>query len=155
MLSDDVEVEKIHPHPENRSCGCCQNELTALGSQIVREEAEFILAKMQKTVHIEHAYKCKKYKRDINEKAQIKKGSAPSTPIMRSIAGSSVLVKVIHDKFILYLPLYFHVEEWKKYGLETNNKSLSNWVIRAAQGRLMPIYEVMHEMMKSIPPPRR
>ncbi|WP_255726480.1 IS66 family transposase [Sporosarcina sp. ACRSM] len=45
---------------------------------------------------------------------------------------------IIYDKFIQYLPLYHQVKEWERYGLLTNDKSLSNWVIRAAEDCLSP-----------------
>ena len=82
-------------------------------------------------------------KSDLSQKAQIKRGKAPQPPIQRSIAGPSVLAKVIHDKFSQYLPLYRQVKEWDRYGLNTNDKNLSNWVIRASHDWLLPIYEHM------------
>ena len=48
-----------------------------IGSTIVREEAEFIPARMKKVQHIEHAYECKSCKSDVSQSAQIKRGKAP------------------------------------------------------------------------------
>ncbi|WP_299095867.1 IS66 family transposase zinc-finger binding domain-containing protein, partial [uncultured Metabacillus sp.] len=129
-LRDDIEVEAFHYHPENTQCDCCQGQMIEIGSTIVREEAEFIPAKMKKVQHIEHAYECKNCKGDSFQKAQIKRGKAPQPAIQRSIASPSVLAKVIYDKFAQYLPLYRQVKEWDRYGLNTNDKNLSNWVIR-------------------------
>lgn len=146
-LHDDIEVEAIHHHPENTTCDCCQDQMIEIGSSIVREEAKFIPARMKKIQHIEHAYECKNCKSDLSQKAQIKRGKAPQPPIQRSIAGPSVLAKVIHDKFSLYLPLYRQVKEWDRSGLSTNDKNLSNWVIRASHDWLLPIYEHMKHLM--------
>jgi transposase len=146
-LRDDIEVEAFHYHPENTQCGCCQGQMIEIGSTIVREEAEFIPAKMMKVQHIEHAYECKNCKGDAFQKAQIKRGKAPQPPIQRSIASPSVLAKVIYDKFSQYLPLYRQVREWDRYGLNTNDKNLSNWVIRASHDWLLPIYERMKYLM--------
>ena len=41
----------------------------------------------------------------------MKRGKAPQAAIQRSIAGPTVLAKLIYDKFIQYLPLYRRVEE--------------------------------------------
>ncbi len=117
--------------------------MTEIGTTIVREEAEFIPARMEKVQHIEHAYECKNCKADLSQKAQIKRGKSPQPPIQRSIAGPSVLAKVIYDKFVQYLPLYRQVKEWERYGLNTNDKNLSNWVIRASHDWLLPVYERM------------
>lgn len=146
-LHDGVEVEAIHHHPENTICDCCQEQMIEIGSTIVREEAKFIPAKMMKVQHVEHAYECKGCKVDSSQSAQIKRGKAPQPAIQRSIASPSVLAKVIYDKFAQYLPLYRQVNEWYRYGLNTNDKNLSNWVIRVAHDWLLPVYERMKELM--------
>lgn len=146
-LHENIEVEAVHHHPENTFCDCCKNQMIEIGSTVVREEAEFIPARMKKVQHIEHAYECKICKGDLAQKAQIKRGKASQPPIQRSIASPSVLAKVIYDKFSQYLPLYRQVKEWERYGLNTNDKNLSNWVIRAAQDWLLPIYEQMKQLM--------
>ncbi|HAJ4014867.1 TPA: IS66 family transposase [Escherichia coli] len=137
----------MHYHPDNTICDCCQCQMTEIGTTIVREEAEFIPARMEKIQHIEHAYECRNCKADLSQKAQIKRGKSPQPPIQRSIAGPSVLAKVIYDKFVQYLPLYRQVKEWDRYGLNTNDKNLSNWVIRASHDWLLPIYERMKNIM--------
>ena len=104
-LHDGIKVEAVHHHPKNMICDCCQDQMIEIGSTIVREEAEFIPARMRKVQHIEHAYECKNCKSDLSQKAQIKRGKAPQPPIQRSIAGPSVLAKIIHEVFT-YLPLY-------------------------------------------------
>jgi len=142
-LREGIEIEAVHHHPENTTCGCCQGPMTEIGCTIAREEAEFVPAKMKKIQHIEHAYECKNCKGDSSQKAQIKRGKAPHPAIQRSIASPSVLAKVIYDKFAQYLPLYRQVKEWERYGLNTNDKNLSNWVIRASRDWLLPVYETL------------
>jgi len=146
-LHDSIEVEAVHHHPENTICDCCQGQMIEIGSSMVREEAEFIPARMKKVQHIEHAYECKSCKGSAFHQAQIKRGKAPQAPIQRSIASPSVLAKVIYDKFSQYLPLYRQVKEWDRYGLNTNDKNLSNWVIRASHDWLLPIYERLKDLM--------
>lgn len=146
-LRDDVEVEMIHHHPSNTICDCCEHQMIEISGVIVREEAQFIPAKMLKVQHMEHAYECKYCKSDVAQQAHIKRGKAPYSAIIRSIASPSVLAKVIYDKFVQYLPLYRQVKEWARYGLETNDKNLSNWVIRASHDWLLLIYKHMKKLM--------
>lgn len=146
-LRNDIDVEAIHHHPENTICECCHGQMIEIGSTIVREEAEFIPARIKKVQHIEHAYECKSCKSDVSQIAQIKRGKAPQPAIQRSIASPSVLAKVIYDKYAQYLPLYRQVKEWNRYGLNTNDKNLSNWVIRASHDWLLPIYERMKQLI--------
>jgi transposase len=149
---EGLEIEEVHHHPENLYCDCCQSPMTEIGSTIVREEAKFIPATMKRVRHIEHAYECRACKKDSNIDSQIKRGKAPQPAIQRSIAGPTVLAKLIYDKFFQYLPLYRQVKEWNRNGLLTNDKNLSNWVIRIAEDWLHPIYHRMKEilMKKSI-----
>lgn len=121
--------------------------MTEIGTTIAREEAKFIPATMKRVQHIEHAYECTACKKDTTQKAQIKRGKAPQATIQRSIAGPTVLAKLIYDKFIQYLPLYRQVKEWERYGLHTNDKNLSNWVIRTAEDWLQPIYDLMKQLL--------
>lgn len=137
----------IHHHPDNTVCDCCQHQMIEISGTIVREEAQFIPAKMLKVQHMEHAYECKDCKNDISQQAHIKRGKAPHSAIIRSVASPSVLAKVIYDKFVQYLPLYRQVKEWARYGLDTNDKNLSNWVIRASHDWLLLIYDRMKKLM--------
>lgn len=142
-----IEIEEIHHHPENTQCDCCLGQMTEAGTTIAREEAKFIPAKMMRIQHIEHVYECKHCKMDATQKTQMKRGKAPQAAFQRSIAGPTVLAKLIYDKFIQYLPLYRQVKEWERYGLLTNDKNLSNWVIRAAEDWLLPVYEQMKQTL--------
>ncbi|NSL52762.1 IS66 family transposase [Calidifontibacillus erzurumensis] len=149
---EGLEIEEIHHHPEHLQCRCCHSPMTEIGSTVVREEAKFIPAVVKRVRHIEHAYECRNCKKDLSKNSQIKRGKAPQPAIQRSIAGPTVLAKLIYDKFVQYLPLYRQVKEWNRYGLLTNDKNLSNWVIRIAEDWLLPIYHRMKEflMKKSI-----
>ena len=148
LLREDIETEVIHYHPESTACACCSRQMTEISGMVVREEAVFVPAKMKKVQHMEHAYECTHCKRDVALPAQIIRGKAPQPSIQRSIAGPSVLAKVIYDKFIQYLPLYRQVKEWERHGLMTNDKNLSNWVISAAEKWLSPVYERMKDLLK-------
>ena len=144
-----VEIEEIHHHPASLQCDCCQTHMHQIGSTISREEAKFIPAKMVRVQHIEYAYECKQCKKDTQHNASIKRGKAPVAVIPRSLAGPTILAKLIYDKFVQYLPLYRQVKEWKRAGLLTNDKNLSNWVIRVAKEWLLPIYERMKNVLSS------
>ncbi|WP_235802063.1 IS66 family transposase [Ureibacillus massiliensis] len=146
-FKENVEIEEVHHHPLDLQCGCCHENMHEIGSNIVREEAKYIPAKMVRVQHIEHAYECKHCKTDIAEKAQIKRGKAPMAVIPRSIAGPTVLAKLVYDKFIQFLPLYRQVKEWERSGLLTNDKNLSNWVIRVSEEWLLPIYNKLKKVL--------
>ena len=143
VFTDGTEVEEIHHHPSLLTCVCCESDLHEIGATVAREEAKLIPAKIIRVRHIEHAYECKQCKKDSGKNASISRGKAPMAVIPRSIVGPELLARIITDKYTRYLPLYRQVEELKRVGLETNDKNLSNWVIRAAEDWLSPIYQEM------------
>ena len=144
-----TEVKEIHHHPSQLTCACCNSELHEIGSTVAREEAKFIPAKIVRVQHIEHAYECKQCKKDTEQNAFITRGKAPIAPIPRSVAGPELLAKIISDKYFMYLPLYRQVNELKRFGLMTNDKNLSNWVIRVAEDWLLPIYNEMKNVLST------
>ncbi|WP_251672103.1 MULTISPECIES: IS66 family transposase [unclassified Sporosarcina] len=148
LFDERVPTEVIHHHPDQLECGCCLQRLTEIGQgQVVREEAEFIPASLKRIQHVEHTYECTHCKADSNASSMIVRGKAPQPAIQRSVAGPSVLAHVIYQKFTQYLPLYRQVKEWARHGLKANDKNLSNWVIRATEDWLAPLYERMKELL--------
>ncbi len=146
---ENIEIEEIHHYPPNLACDCCRGEMVEFSSTLIREEAKFIPASLKRVQHFEHVYECKTCKKNALLKAQIKRGKAPQGPIQRNIAGPTVLAKLIYDKFIQYLPLYRQVNEWERHDLHTNDKNLSNWVIRVAEDWLQPLYNLMNQLLNT------
>ncbi|GEN81792.1 hypothetical protein SLU01_01040 [Sporosarcina luteola] len=79
--------------------------------------------------------------------AQIKWVQALQPAIQYRLADTSVLMKVLHDKFVLHILLYRQVNEWMRYGLENDDKNLSNWYIQATHDWLMLVFERMKMLM--------
>lgn len=146
-FGEHIEIEEVHYHPNDSSCDCCHEPMVEFSSVLVREEAKFIPATLKRVQYFEHVYECRLCKNDSLKKSQIKRGQAPKGAIQRSIAGPTVLAKLIYDKFAQYLPLYRQVNEWSRHGLLTNDKNLSNWVIRVATDWLQPVYELMKKRL--------
>ena len=121
--------------------------MVEFSSVLVREEAKFIPATLKRVQYFEHVYECRACKNDSLKKSQIKRGQAPKGAIQRSIAGPTVLAKLIYDKFAQYLPPYRQVNECSRHGLLTNDKNLSNWIIRVATDWLQPVYELMKKRL--------
>lgn len=115
-----------------------------MGKKIVREEVCFIPAKLYKKVYIRHSYECNCHD-PAYEVKQIKSGSVPKGPIQNSLASASVLAFLMHQKYVLSLPLYRQEAEWIRYGLKIPRRTLANWVITPTQDWLYPIYQRCHK----------
>lgn len=76
-----------------------------MGKNIIREEVCFIPSKLYKEVYISHTYSYDCHDPLIESKP-ICCAETPKAPIQRSLARSSVLVWLLHQKLELNLPLY-------------------------------------------------
>ena len=44
-------------------------------------------------------------------------------------------------------PLYRQEQEWARQGLKLSRQTMSNWVLRAAEDHLLPVYEELHRQL--------
>lgn len=51
------------------------------------------------------------------------------------------------QKFVMGVPLYRQEQEWKRQGIELSRQTMSNWLIRASEDWLEPIYERLHKLL--------
>lgn len=123
-----------------RTCDCCQHDLTYIGKREVRTEVEFIPAHMIKHVYQETAYECLQCKHH-GERAQIKRGQSPRPVIANSLASPSILAWLCHQKNEMSLPFYRQEKEWERYGLKVSRQTLTNWYMAGALDWLAPIYK--------------
>ena len=153
-LTKDLEEETIiHSlNDEEKACDCCGCQMESIGTTVIRENVEFIPAKVVKKVHKQESYACRNCHENTVEATPIKSAPVPAAPIQNSLAGATVLAWLYHQKFELHLPLYRQVGEWLLYGLDVSRRTLANWVIVSAHDWLQPIYELLylHLMKMSI-----
>jgi hypothetical protein len=51
------------------------------------------------------------------------------------------------QKFVMGVPLYRQEQEWARQGIRLSRQTMSNWLIRATEDWLEPVYEALHEML--------
>ena len=144
----DLPFREIHCElsEEERQCNQCDEQMKPMGKKIMREEVCFIPAKLYKKVYVCHSYECNCHDPSYEAK-QIKSGIVPKGPIQNSLASASVLAFLMHQKYVLSLPLYRQEAEWKRYGLKVPRRTLANWVITPTQDWLYPIYQCIHRYL--------
>ena len=59
----------------------------------------------------------------------MEKAPVPYPPVMHSLASSSTLAWLIHQKFELGVPLYRQEKEWEAMGLSLSWATMSNWLL--------------------------
>lgn len=123
-------------------------KLVPMGIKKLREEVEYVPARL-----IVHEIIVKSYKR-VNltdpDETKIIQAKAPRAVITRSVATASIISKAVYDKYLLCVPMYRQLFEWKRIGLTLSESTAINWAIAAAE-RLRPVWNLMHRRLVAQP----
>jgi transposase len=68
----------------------------------------------------------------------------PTQPIEKSIASLGLLAQVATHKYCDALPLYRQAQMFKRFGVELDNTSLANWMIKCGV-LIQPLINLMYE----------
>lgn len=113
----------------DRFCDTCGSPLSLVGEEFVRTELEFIPAKVRVIDVYRETYECRPCRK--NERPYMEKSPVPEPVILHSLATASTIAQVIHQKYVMAVPLYRQESEWKLFGVELSRATLGNWIIVA------------------------
>ena len=122
---------------EEQYCDHCNSALRPIGKEVVREELEYIPAKLQIVRYVRMSYECPRCKH--TERPFIKKALTPTSLMNHSLASPSSVANVMYQKYVNSVPLYRQEKEWERMGLSLSRATMANWVIRCSQDYLMPV----------------
>ena len=148
-LPEDLPIEIIeHELPESeRACPDCGGELHTMGREI-REELKIIPAKAVLTRHVRHVYACRDCE-ETSDHVPIVKADMPEPVIKGGFASPETIAHIAVQKFMMASPLYRQEQEWKQNGILLSRQTMSNWLIKASEDWLEPVYEAMkHRLCK-------
>jgi transposase len=142
-LPEDLPVEVIeHELPEaDRICQDCSGELHAMGRE-PREELKIIPAKAVIVRHVRHVYACRNCE-NTSDHVPIVKADMPESVIKGGFASPDTIAHIAAQKFMMASPLYRQEQEWKQNGIFLSRQTMSNWLIKASDDWLEPIYRAM------------
>lgn len=143
----DLPVHEIlcETAPEEQFCDRCGHGLRPLGKEVVREELEYIPAKLQIVRYVRMSYECPACKH--TEHPFIKKALAPTSLMNHSLASPSSVANVMYQKYVNSVPLYRQEKDWEQMGIALSRATMANWIIRCSQDYLLPIVEHMRELL--------
>lgn len=127
---------------EDRFCEACNTNLVSVGEELVRSEIEFIPAKVQVIDYYRETFECRTCRK--NGDLYMEKAPVPSSVIQHSMASSSTVAWVMHQKFVNAMPLYRQEKEWQMLGVKLSRGTMSNWLIAATRDWLTPLVDLMH-----------
>ena len=147
VIPEGTPVEIVeHPLPENeRVCSVCGSELVQIGVEIHRslqmKPAEF-------WVREDHypTYACKHCEEETGE-ANVTPTPMEPTVIPGSFASPSAIAHLAVQKYVMYSPLYRLEQEFERQGLKLSRQTMSNWLLKATEDWLQPIYVVLHQQL--------
>ena len=146
-LLKDLPVQEIicDVAEEERICPQCQSGLVPVGREIVREELEYIPAKLQVIRYVRLAYGCPRCKQE--GAPYILKALTPTSLMNHSLASPTTVANVMYQKYVNGMPLYRQEKEWEQLGLALSRATMANWIIRCSQDWLMPVVEQLRRKL--------
>ena len=135
---------------ENLVCPKCEGDIKKIGTEVVRQEIEFVPAKLKMITYVREVYKCTKCgtKNEENETATIIKTKTPRALLAHSFASSSLATEVIYQKYYMGVPLYRQEKVWDDRGLILPRSMTANWCIKLSEYYFEPLYELMLKKLK-------
>ena len=62
-----------------------------------------------------------------------------------SFASASAIAHIAVQKYVMYSPLYRLEQEFERMGLKLSRQTMSNWLLKATENWIEPIYNLMHK----------
>ncbi len=148
-LIKDLPVREIlcETAPDEQICDHCNSRLRPLGKETVREELEYIPAKLQIVRYVRMSYECPKCKH--SEHPFIKKALTPTSLMNHSLASPSSVANVMYQKYVNSVPLYRQEKDWEQLGISLSRATMANWVIRCSQDYLYPVLDHLRKELLS------
>lgn len=122
---------------EDQYCLQCGFDLKPMGKEVVREELEYIPAKLQIVRYVRMAYECPKCKH--TDTPYIEKAPTPTSLMNHSLASPSSVANVMYQKYVNSMPLYRQEKDWEQLGISLKRATMANWVIRCSQDYFYPV----------------
>ena len=147
----ELPVEKVIHEVEDRICDRCGREMITVGKEFVHDELVYVPAKLFIRKHYVEVVKCTSCGKDetrdaeLNdiEKERFHKAKAPAMLIPHSFCSPELLAHIIYSKYINAMPLYRIEQDMKDHGVMLSRTTMANWIIKIAEEKAKPVYELM------------
>lgn len=148
-LPEHLEVEIVeHDLPQaDQYCPECGGELHVMGRE-TRRELLIIPAQVKIREHVRKVYTCRDCERD-ECGVPIVKAPKNEPVIKSSFASPEAIAHIMTQKFVMGVPLYRQEQELRRNGIPLSRQTMSGWLLRATEDWLLPIYEALHEILRT------
>lgn len=147
VVPDNIPVEVVEHRlsEDERVCPQCGELMKEIGTE-VRETLKLIPAKAILRRDVYYTYACENCEKNDISTPIVKAPKEPAV-IPGSFASAEAIAHIMTQKFVMASPLYRQEQEWARQGLKLSRQTMSNWVLRAAEDHLLPVYEELHRQL--------
>jgi len=147
IIPENLPVERVeHRLPDKEQvCPVCGSEMVEIGTETHRA-LKIEPPRYSVVEDIYYTYACKACKTETDEALIVKTPKEP-TVLPGSFASPEAIAHIMTQKFVMYNPLYRQEQEMNRGGLKLSRQTMSNWILRAADDWLKPIYEQLHRQL--------
>lgn len=129
-------------------CYICGEKLHEIGKEIVREELKIIPAQAVIIQHVRYTYACRNCEKAGTEVPVIK-APVKSAVIKGGFASPESVAYIMTQKYLMDIPLYRQENDFKRKDILLSRQTMGNWIIKASETWLKPVYNILHERLVS------
>ena len=148
-IPEGIETRQVEHCLEGEDLVCpqCGDTMTEIGKEIVRT-LEIIPAQMVVREDIYYTYACQTCNKEDIE-TPVVKAPREKNIIPGSFATPEAIAHIMTQKFVMGSPLYRQEQEINRKGIHLSRQTMSNWILKATEDYLAPVYEQLHkELLK-------
>ena len=144
-IPEGVPTEQVEHRlsDEELECPQCGETMTEIGKEVVHT-LKITPAKIVVVEDIYFSYACKNCNETDIETPVVKTPHEKSI-IPGSFATPEAIAHIMTQKFVMGSPLYRQEKELNRQGIQLSRQTMSNWILRASEEYLTPVYEQLHK----------
>ena len=135
---------------EELTCPQCGETMTEIGKEVVRT-LKIIPAQVVVKEDIYYTYACKACSETCDEGCEtpVVKADREKNIIPGSFATPEAIAHIMTQKFVMGSPLYRLEQELNRQGIPLSRQTMSNWILKATEDYLQPVYKQLHRELLS------
>ena len=144
-IPDGMETRQVEHRLDGEDLVCpqCGDTMTEIGKEVVRT-MEIIPAQMVIREDIYFTYACQTCNKEDIE-TPVVKAPREKNIIPGSFATPEAIAHIMTQKFVMGSPLYRQEQEINRKGIKLSRQTMSNWILKATEDYLTPVYEQLHK----------
>lgn len=144
-LPDDIPTEVVEHTLEGEELVCpqCGDTMRDIGVEVVKK-LKLEPVRMVVEEHRYHSYACPTCSKEEIETPVVQAPREKSV-IPGSFATPEAIAHSMTQKFVMGAPLYRQAQELNRLGVKLSRQTMSNWILRASEVYLTPVYHMLHQ----------